>query len=254
MNLKACIGIISWFPNKELDRKLRIDRFNRLLKQLEEYFPTTPLLVIAQNWGDYSPKLPKNSKVISFENGLGILGARKELFKQFKSTDYNYIVLFDDDAIIKTTKETCDEYLKIMENNPNGFCFLQYEASQLSGCALSKSIVEKEDMVNVDASKREGYEDTIYAHLLKYKYPTFEFKAPTNIECIHFQNKEEVAPSTWCDCNDREFEKLTFITYKILDEFKNGNFDVDSLKKKYLDDWNFNWTKYSTYYNWMGWN
>lgn len=248
---KAIIGIISWFPNKEVDRKMRVERFERLLKQLEEYFPNIPLLVIAQNWKEYKPTLPKDSVVVKYEHGLGILGARKELFNEFKKLDYNYIILFDDDAILKTTKDDCDNYLKLMENNPNGFCFLQYEASQLSGCALSKDIVTKENMVNVDAQKREGYEDTIYSNLLHYKYPQVEFTTK-GIKCIHFQNANEVAPSTWCNGEyDNDFTRLSFLTYFIVDGFKQNNFDVEDLKHKSLEQWKKDWMKYNEFFQWI---
>lgn len=35
--MKICFGIVSWLPKEEDARKMRVDRLNRLLKQLEEY-------------------------------------------------------------------------------------------------------------------------------------------------------------------------------------------------------------------------
>ena len=51
---KIGIGIPSYLPSKEIDRQLRIERLDRLLKQLKELFGF-PIIFIAQNWGDYKP-------------------------------------------------------------------------------------------------------------------------------------------------------------------------------------------------------
>jgi hypothetical protein len=47
--LKKCFGIPSWLPDKEPDRSLRIERINRLFKQLNDLWPDIDILVIAQN-------------------------------------------------------------------------------------------------------------------------------------------------------------------------------------------------------------
>lgn len=43
------IGIISWLPDNIYDRQLRIERLNRLLQQLDEFFPNEPITIVAQN-------------------------------------------------------------------------------------------------------------------------------------------------------------------------------------------------------------
>ena len=53
MNEKdICFGIISWLPDKETDRETRIKRLNRLISQLNNYWPSISIMIIAQNWKD----------------------------------------------------------------------------------------------------------------------------------------------------------------------------------------------------------
>lgn len=204
--LKKCFGIISWLPDKNPDRKLREDRVNRLFSQLNNLWPDIDILVIAQNWQDFKPIETKNNKIILNYKPLGILQARKTLRREFLKLDYDYIIMFDDDAIIKCDNDHAHiDFMNEVDAHPDGFCFIHgnnsryhpYIAAQLNLCAISRFIYEKEDIVNVDPQKREGYEDSIYACLLHNKWGKYEFNPPKTIRPIQFNNPNEKAPSTW---------------------------------------------------------
>ena len=62
--LKKVFGIPSWLPDVEPARSLRIERINRLFKQLDYLWPNIDILVIAQNWKDFKPIETKNKQII----------------------------------------------------------------------------------------------------------------------------------------------------------------------------------------------
>ena len=216
--LKLCIGIISWLPDKEPDRQQRVVRLNRLLKQLEEVTPTTDVLIIAQNWKDFKPVDIQNRLIVKYYDCLGILKARKTLREEFLKLSYDYIMMFDDDAILVTPGNTFQQYIQLMEMHPDGFCFVKRNAplkynpfadSQLNFCAISRYIYRAEEFPNVDAQNNEGYEDRVYSCLLYTKYKQFFFEAPEGLYCNHFKNPQEYVPSTWSRQKRFDWQRLS---------------------------------------------
>lgn len=206
--LRKCFGIPSWLPDAEPDRTQRAERINRLFKQLNDLWPDIDILVVAQNWQDFKPIETKNKQIIKKYEPLGILKAREVLRDEFLAGGYDYLIMFDDDAIIK-----CDnghahlDFMKELDKHPNGFCFIHghnnkyhpYIGAQLNLCAISRFIYQQEPMVPIDAQKNEGYEDTIFACLLHHKWAKYEFIPPATIRPIQFMNSQEKIPSTWAN-------------------------------------------------------
>lgn len=223
--ITKCFGIISWLPDEEPARQQRKDRINRLISQIERFWPNIDILIIAQNWKDFNCQAVSNKLVIrKYTEGLGIVKARKTLFEEFLKLSYDYIILFDDDAIIKETVQNgAKKFIGCIDSAASGFGFLQYKAAQLNGCAISRQIIEKEPMVDVNPQKNEAYEDTVYSNLLHYKYSNLEFKLD-GIICTQFRNKTETAPSTWAR-GTHDWSTLGYNTGKIVDFIKtNHNF------------------------------
>ena len=136
------------------------------------------------------PAETKNKQIIKKYPELGILGARKKLREEFLALEYDYIIMFDDDAIIKCNNDHVHlDYIAEVEKHPQGFCFIHggankyhpYIGAQLNLCAISRFIYEHEDMVPVDPQKKEGFEDGIFACLLHYKWGSYEFNPPIGI-------------------------------------------------------------------------
>ena len=204
--MKKVFGIPSWLPDTEPARTQRKERINRLFKQLNDLWPDIDILVIAQNWKDFKPIETKNKQIIKIYPELGILKARQTLREEFLKLDYDCIIMFDDDAIIKCDNDHAHiDFMNEVDKHKDGFCFIHgknnkyhpYIGAQLNLCAISRYIYEKEPMVDIDPQKNEGYEDTIYACLLHHKWHKYEFIPPATIRPIQFQNRDEKAPSTW---------------------------------------------------------
>lgn len=221
--MNICIGIISWLPENANTRKLRIDRLNRLCKQIEELWPEIPVLIIAQNWKDYIPSIKLNFIINSYGR-LGILKARQELRRKFLESDFDYLIMFDDDAIIEGTPELAIQYIQELNNHPQGFCFIKgqgsspytdYADSQLNLCAISRWIYEREPIPDIDPQKSQAFEDRIWSTLLHFKYAEKEFDAPAGFKCIHFKNPNEVAPSTWSSEKHYQWKQMRENTREI---------------------------------------
>jgi len=224
-------------PDNQDDLNGRIKRFERLIKQIDILFSIDiDIVIIAQNWKNFSIDNITKHKVLQYNyDKLGILKARHTLREKFLENNYDYIIMFDDDAIIYGNNNKIKEYLDLMEKNPNGFCFIKgtdpngYINSQLNLCAISKYIYEKEPIPNIDPQKSEGFEDRIFSCLLHNKYSQYEFNEPVGLKCIHFKNPEinkfggEVS-STWAK------EKQYNWTH-----MRNNTAEIESYIKKYKE-------------------
>ena len=128
--LKKCIGIVSYFPSETARfnaRAQRIARFNNLLGQINSLWPNIDILIVAQNWQDYQlPELTNKFTIYSYEQPLTIIGARNTLREKIlNETDYEYIIMIDDDAVINDCgQEIADAYMKAIDENPGKFCFI----------------------------------------------------------------------------------------------------------------------------------
>jgi hypothetical protein len=121
------------------------------------------------------PEFVKHTIIHKFDK-LGILGARKMLRTKFLESKYDYLIMCDDDIVLKPEIENAPKkYLEELDKHPEGFSFVKYGWS-LTFCAISRFIYKKEPMVDVDPEKNEGYEDMVFPLLLHYKYPKNEFK------------------------------------------------------------------------------
>lgn len=201
--MKLFIGIISYLPNQQIASLQRQERLLRLIDQLNSLFPKEEVIIIAQNWKAFTIK--QSNIHLIHKDKMGILRARRFLRQQLLKTNGDYFMLFDDDAIINAPKGSIEAYKDLMRKNPQGFAFIHgttnkynpYADSQLNLCAISRYILEKEDLPWVDPQVSQGFEDRIYSSLLHYKYGEHEFNPPEGLHCSHFKNPNEVAPSTW---------------------------------------------------------
>ena len=202
---KKVVGIVSYLPANNY--QARQQRLLRLLGQLKAYWPSIPIIIIAQNWRDNN-FLPKdlNIKVFNYKGGLGILKARQTLREKFLETDYEQIIMFDDDAVISTNPAAAQRFLEECDKHPNGFMFLKgwrkdplgiYNPAQLNGCVISRWLYAAEPIRDQWNPQEKGvYEDVIYSHLFHWKYPEYEFEVP-DFQCIQWSNQQYKVASTW---------------------------------------------------------
>lgn len=220
---RKVFGIVSYFPDLERSRKLRIDRFEKLLKTLERLWPSIDILIIAQNWKDYKP-IKISNKILKYSyDKLGIIKARKTLREHFLELDYDYLIMLDDDGMIKC--EDGSYYSDMIDNHPDGVCLFRERNCPLMLLAISKTKYQLIDMPNIDAEAGDGYEDDIFVEMCKNKFPKSIFHfSHKNMEEISFKyNGEEGAvPSTWA-YKIKNWNILNNNTKKIIDNIRNNN-------------------------------
>ena len=230
-------GMISYLPAKEPDRALRSERLDRLFRNVKNVFGDVRYLIVAQNWKDYAMPPFVHADGRRHESGIGIMNARNELRKMFLASGRDWLVMLDDDCMIReTSKGAGKRFLECLAGKTEGFCFRkdatgEYCPSQLNLCAISSSLYEKEPLPPIDPEKDEGFEDLVWSNCLHLKHPELEFPID-GLECDHFKNPREKAPSTWADARPRDWQKMLDFSYGCIDEFRKGNFDWDDILAK----------------------
>lgn len=202
------IGIVSYLPS-DINRGKRKNRLLSFLAQLDHYWPEIPIIIIAQNWGQEKIISSLNNDhftIYYYDKPLGILKARQTLREKFLETNYEQIIMFDDDAVIETTEAKAREFLQACDNNPKGFMFLKghrrdplgiYDPAQLNGCCISRWLIEAEPIRDEwDPQKYGIFEDVVYAHLFHWKYPEYEFEV-SGFACVQWSNPKYPLKSTW---------------------------------------------------------
>lgn len=205
MSLNKVFGIISYFPNNDSayhieTRKERSQRFRGLLFTLEKLWADTDIMIIAQNWQDFELPEIKNKVTVYHYDKLGILGARRELRKQFLNSEYDYLIMLDDDGMITSNDPAA--YMAEIDRHPNGMGVIRHINCPLMLLAISKSLYAQVDMPNIDPEKGQGYEDDIFVATCFANYPNRCFDFPKGIieeRSFHYKG-EGKCPSTW----DRE--------------------------------------------------
>ena len=169
--MTKCIGIISYFPEDKHLRKIRIDKLNELLQRCDELFKL-PIFIIAQNWKEDVELVSLTNSTITIYNynmKLGITGARRELRRRFLDSDYEYLIMLDDDIHLIGNKQSADNYLKQIDNHPGDFGTFKQLTLQLF--AISKDLFSKIDYPAGEVVDGDYFEDMWLIMALKKLYP-----------------------------------------------------------------------------------
>lgn len=202
VSIKKTFGIISYFPDNDSDyhtemRRERSRRFKELLRKLDELWSDVDIMVIAQNWQDFILPEIKNKITVFHYDRLGILGARKELRKRFLESDYDYLIMLDDDAMVKS--DNPQAYMDEIDKHPNGVGGIRWNNGPLQLFAISKYVYSQVDMPDIDAEKGQGFEDDVFANLCKTMFPNACFAFPEGIvseTSLHYDGPGK-CPSTY---------------------------------------------------------
>lgn len=181
--LSKVIGIISFLPNDTTIKEHRINKLLQLIDSCNSLF-NLPILIIAQNYkkADVAKVEPKANVKLSLHKKLGITGARKQLREEFITSEYDYLIMLDDDCVITGNAKGVDNYFNDIENHPNGYGLFQ--ASLLKLFAISKTLYKEVEFPDVSPENGDGFEDRVFVHgLLEKSYPElkYEFKDHTNL-------------------------------------------------------------------------
>ena len=197
--MKVCIGIISYLPDNSSVREVRRRKMLQLIDTCNKLF-NLPILIVAQNWKDtdiksYSPIYnTSNCQVFKYAKPLGIIGARNELRKKFLESDYDYVILLDDDSSISGGKEGADFYLEQIKAHPDQFGI--FNGTLLKLFAISKEVFKQIDFGSGKVEDGDYFEDILFVETLKKKFKDkmFEFvKAGLNERSNNYNDPD----STW---------------------------------------------------------
>ena len=173
--MNICIGIISYMPDDLKEREIRFSRLKTLLSRCDNIFKKD-IIIISQNWGNnLILDRPKNSKIIlnMYKNKLGITGARRKLRESFLNSEYDYLIMLDDDSELMGTEEDAKKYLSQIESNPGKFGV--FKEALLKLFAISKEMYSLVDFPDLEAERGEIF---VFIWLIMYlnkKYPSKKF-------------------------------------------------------------------------------
>lgn len=220
-SIKKVFGIISYFPDNDSayhieTRRERSRRFKELLYKLEELWPDTDIMVIAQNWQDFELPNIKNHITTFHYDKLGILGARRELRKQFLASDYDYLIMLDDDGRIVNANPS--KYMEEIDKHPSGIGVIRHRMCPLMFLAISKDLYSQIDMPDIHAEKGEGFEDDIFVAQCFSAFPdkAFDFSKDCIEEFSLHYNGPGKCPSTWARESKLDWDYMRSHTNEIL--------------------------------------
>ena len=163
--LNKVIGIVSYLPDDPEIRSNRSQKVCKLINQCKQYFDL-PIIVIAQNW-------PKNLidydyvTIYEYEKPLTIVGARMELRQKFLESNYDYLIMLDDDC--RLCGDSAEGYLTQIDEHPD--CWIEIAGECLKLFAISKSVFAQVNYDDVKVENNEAFEDWIFIQKLKTFIP-----------------------------------------------------------------------------------
>lgn len=224
--MKICIGIISYIPDKLTQKIARRNSISDLIGTINKIFSGIPIIVIAQNWDDFTVNSTNELIRYNYEKPLGILGARKVLREKFLESEYDYLIMLDDDC--KLVGNSGEDYLKEIKLHPNGFGWFSNHLLKLF--AISKYIYSQIEMPDIDAEKLQGFEDKIFISMCRIRFPELEFEFDRHkLDEISYGDTQG-PPSTWWNSNiSKHRQELRTKTNDYIKSYAkkyNSSFDI----------------------------
>lgn len=115
--MSIMIGQVSYLPDNELRTK-RIEAARIQIKWFNEVLPNTQIISVAQNYGDSDHV--DGVVYRDYENGIGAGPARNKILKYFYDTDYDWLLLCDDDTVLYS-HYSADEFIRDIAYNPEKY-------------------------------------------------------------------------------------------------------------------------------------
>ena len=166
--MNACIGIISYFPDSKY-RTVRAARCETLITRCREVFGL-PMVIIAQNWNN-EIAITEDMIVESYNSPLTILGARQALRTHFLASNYDYLIMFDDDCVLEGTSEDGQRFLTALTKNPDKYL---KKDNQFKLFAVSKDTYNRFPLPPLGVENGTGIEDMAFFAVLKHSAPEDE--------------------------------------------------------------------------------
>lgn len=217
--MKICIGIVSYFPDNLVLRAGRIRRLKELLLKLDQLFKSFPIIIIAQDWKNEI--VAKDNYLIYNYNKLGILAARRTLRAKFLASDFDYMIMLDDDAMIQCSDAS--EYIHEITTHPDQVGIFRHQRCPLMLLAISKFIYSQIDMPQIVAENGEGFEDDLFVATLIKKFPDnhYEFSHKAIEETSFKYTGPGAVGSTWAANRKYNWQEMVAATTKRIQEVNN---------------------------------
>lgn len=212
--MNIVIGIISYFTDIREIRNHRVRQLQYLIEQCDKLF-NLPIDIVAQNWGDDCKCIQSKNLRIFHHEKLGIVGARKKLREYFLNSEYDYMIMLDDDCILLGSELDVKMYLHDIQNTPAGCVFPKVHVG-LKLTAVSKEIMREVDFFDLMPENNEAHEDWLWQCVVTTNFPEKCVFSKTRLSDL--SNSINDPYSTWRneykDVVDREL--LVSNTTKIL--------------------------------------
>lgn len=210
---KNCFGIISYLPDDKEVRTNRIKLMVNLLRQCYRF--DWDIIIVAQNWTTASIENPK-VHLYHFDK-LGITGARKKLREIFLASDYDNLIMLDDDCHIWAKDSGIQAYKDELEAHPNSIGLFRHTVLKLF--SISKELLAEVDYEDFEAEKGECFEDTIFVNKLMQKFPDKIFAYRCRYHGIDEDSVNAEDPnSTWY--KEQNLKEMLDRTHKFVDDLK----------------------------------
>ena len=164
------IGIISYLPDDRETREHRFEVLQNLIVKCNYLFDL-PIYIVIQNYNENEIESLSKYKNVSLSSNYsccGILGARRRLREFFINSNYDNLIMLDDDCVVDGTIQDGQKYKKQIDDNPN--CFIEFNTSLLKLFCISKTLFKEVDYVDINPELEEGFEDRVFVSKLRKRY------------------------------------------------------------------------------------
>lgn len=192
--MNNAIGIISYFPDDKSKRANRKRTLRNLIEKCREIFDL-PILLIAQNYSEVELSIFRNydCEIYTFPK-LGILQARHELQQIFIRSNYDNLIMLDDDCVIKGSKKDGKDYLTQLNNHIDSYGLFSNNFLKLF--TISKQIYSNFDWpLDKYVERGDLFEDVYLTMWLAKHCPEKRFRYTTTLQ--ELSNSQNDKDSTW---------------------------------------------------------
>lgn len=207
-----CVGIPSYIPDGE-NRARRLEKVKETLTRIDEKL-NIPIIIIAQNWkGEIEPK--QNWIIYEYDK-LGITGARIKLREKFLESNFNQLIMLDDEIIFEIKNR--NRFLAEISSHEVGWS--QFGPT-IAFAAISKSLYQKIEFPDVDVNRDHIFEDQVFLAILKEYYAEKRYTMSKDYYDYDYSincTTHEPTASTWFNGDDLLMHECTLNTRKYIKE------------------------------------
>jgi len=117
--MSVMVGVISYLPNDDTVRPQRLTAVRTQNEWLNNLLPNTKIVSVCQNYTDSDIEMLK-SEIIRFPDGIGAGAARNEILHRFYDSEYDWLLLCDDDTVAYPYYHY-EDFICDVVNNPDKF-------------------------------------------------------------------------------------------------------------------------------------